>query len=217
MHGTRGTGHIRMAATIVAMAFALGGCEFDQEATSNEEILEESELSGSVGDGPIVGAAMRVLRNDGKLLGEIESDASASYNILIRTKGKYYPLTIVSTGGTDLVTNQAPDFGLLGAALDPGKKNVANVNPFSTLAVEVARDLPGGINKTNLLLGQDYAVSALSAGLSTLMASGPMGTRIDGANIAEMVKSAETLAEIIRRTRDLQLMFSYPSSGDAPP
>ncbi len=135
MHGTRGTGHIRIVATIVAMAFALGGCESEPEATSADEIFLDSELSGSVGDGPIVGAAMRVYRNDGGLLGEIESDASASYNILIRTKGKYYPLTIDSTGGTDLVTNQAPDFDLLGAALVPGKKNVANVNPFSTLAV----------------------------------------------------------------------------------
>ena len=214
MHGTRGISHIRMAATIVAMAFALGGCESESEpeTTSTEEILADSELSGSVGDGPIVGAAMRVLRNDGNLLGEIESDASASYNILIRTKGKYYPLTIDSTGGTDLVTNQAPDFKMLGAALDPGKKNVANVNPFSNLVVEVARDLPGGINKANLLIGQDYVVSALSAGLSTLMASGPMGTRIDGANIAEIVKSSETLAETVRRTRNLQLMFGYASS-----
>jgi hypothetical protein len=52
-------------------------------------------------------------------------------------------------------------FDLLGAVFEPGKKSVANVNPFSTFAVELARDLPGGIDKTNLVTAEGIVSSAL--------------------------------------------------------
>ena len=38
-------------------------------------------------------------------MGEPESDTSASYNVVVRTKGKYYPLSIDARNGTDIVTN----------------------------------------------------------------------------------------------------------------
>ena len=74
---------------------------------------------------------MCILRNDGVELMQLDSDANASYNISVRTKGKYYPLGIDARNGTDIVTNTAPDFDLLGARFEPGKKSVANVNPLA--------------------------------------------------------------------------------------
>jgi len=207
--------HIRNAAAMVAMTFALSGCLMsEKEADTGGDIIDDNELSGSVGDGPVVGAAMRIIRNDGVSLAELESDASANYNIIVRTKGRYYPLTIDARNGIDLVTNQAPDFLLLGAVKEPGKKTVANVNPFSTFAVEVARDLPGGINKSNLVTGEAHVINALNNGLTTLAETSPVSALIDASNIAEMVKASESLGETVRRVRDLQLAFSRPSSGD---
>jgi hypothetical protein len=211
---------IRNSIVLIVVALSLGACLEKQETNTNldapvgQDVAADQELLGSVGDGPIVAAKMKIKRNDGALLAELESDASAGYNITIRTKGKYYPLSIDARGGIDLVTNLAPDFVLLGAVFEPGKKSVANISPFSTMAVEIARDLPGGLNKENLNEAQGYVVSSLSNGLSTLVATGPMNTAITKSNIAEVVKASETLGETVRRVRDLQQIFNRSSSAD---
>jgi len=216
---TKYFGSFRNAATIATMTLFLGGClmqdeKEDEDLVANAAIESEFELSGSVGDGPVVGAAMRIFQNDGVLLSELESDASAGYNIVVRTKGKYYPLTIDARNGIDIVTNLAPDFVLLGAALEPSKKNVVNVNPFATLAMEIATDLPGGRSRPNIYTGQYIAVSAMNFGLKSLAISGPMTTTIDSGNVAEIVKSSEALGEVVRRTRDWLLLAGFNWDGD---
>ena len=215
---TQSPGAIRNALSVASMTLVLSGCLMQDEIEDvgvDAALESEYEVSGSVGDGPVVGASMRVIRNDGVLLNEFESDASAGYNIRIRTKGKYYPLTIDARNGIDIVTNLSPDFVLIGAALEPSKKYVVNVSPFSTLTMEIAQDLPGGRSKENIYAAQDIAVSAMNCGLVSLLAKGPMTTRIDSSNVAEIVKSAEALGEIVRRTRDWLLSAGYVWDGDA--
>ncbi len=206
---------LRNFAALVALTLFLNGCLSDEEASrTGDEALVDHELSGSVGDGPVVGAVMRVLRNDGVELAQLASDANAGYNIMVRTKGKYYPLSIDARNGTDLVTNAALDFQLWGAVLEPGKKSVANINPFSTFAVELARDLPAGISKANLATAQAIVSAELNNGLTSLVASGPMATRIDGSNIAEIVRASEALGETVRRTRDAMNASGFSVSAD---
>ena len=208
----------RNALVITLLSVALSGCLGEEESQAEEspvaETLTDHELTGSVGDGPVVGALMRVLASDGTQLAEFESDGSASYAVTVRTKGKYYPLTIDARNGIDIVTNLTPDFELYGAALEPGKKSVANVNPFSTFAYELAKDMSGGISKTNLDTAQTIVTGALNSGLTTLSETGPMGTQIDASNIAEIIKASETLGELVRRVRDLQKMHNRPASGN---
>ncbi len=212
-HNTR---MIRNASVIAALAALISGClEKEEAVTGNAELAVDSEISGSVGDGPVIGAAMRIFRNDGVELAAFESDADAGYNIVIRTKGKYYPLSVDARSGTDIVTNTAPDFTLLGAAFEPGKKTVANVNPFSTLAVELARDLTGGINKANLESAQDTVSAQFNNGLSSLVTTGPMRSKIDGSNIAEIIRASEALGETVRRTRNAISASGFSTSGDA--
>ena len=220
MQGTRDLGPLRNVTTIATMMLFLGGCLSEDEAAENEvsadvAIETEYEVSGSVGDGPVVGAAMRVMQNDGVLLNEFQSDASAGYNIVVKTKGKFYPLIVDAQNGTDLVTNQAPDFTLIGAALEPSAKSVVNVNPFSTLAMEIARDLPGGPTKANIYAAQGIAYTAMNFGLVSLGASGPMTATIDSGNVAEIVKSSEALGEVVRRTRDWLLTAGFTWDGDS--
>jgi hypothetical protein len=63
--------------------------------------------------------------------------------------------------------------------------------------------------------GQDIAVASMNNGLTTLLVGGPMTTKIDGGNVAEVVKTSEALGEIIRRTRDWLLTAGYVWDGDA--
>ncbi|NNC57230.1 MAG: hypothetical protein HKO12_06695, partial [Woeseiaceae bacterium] len=194
MKGMQQSSFIRNATTLAIISLALSGCLMgEEESTSAAETFVDHELSGSVGDGPVIGANMRVLRNDGVELMQLESDVNASYNITVRTKGKYYPLGIDARNGTDIVTNTAPDFDLLSAVFEPGKKSVANVNPFSTFAVELARDLSGGVNKANLQAAQGIVSSAFNNGLASLKSSGAMTTKVHGSNIAELVRASEAL------------------------
>ncbi len=179
MRGTLCIGAFHNAATVITTALFLSACLMQDKIEGDDlafdaAIETDFELSGSVGDGPVVGAAMRIMRNDGEILNEFESDASAGYNIMVRTKGKYYPLTVDARDGIDIVTNLAPDFLLIGAALEPSKKYVVNVNPYSTLAMEIATDLPGGRTKENIYTAQDIAVSSMNNGLVSLVSSGPM-------------------------------------------
>ncbi len=207
------------------LSLALSGCIMEEEVAEEPlasdpggatgEILRDHEVTGSVGDGPIVGATVRIFASDGTELGSMTSDASAGYNITVRAKGKYYPLTIDARGGTDLVTGLAPDFVLKSVALEPGRKTVANLNPFSTLAAELAAELPGGLTKENLALALNRVTTRLNSGLLTLAGDPIMTQPIDAATIAEMVKASETLGEMIRRTRDSLLAVGRQVDGDA--
>ena len=66
----------RNAATFATMALFLNGCLMqdnieDEDLAANAAIESDFELSGSVGDGPVVVAAMRIFQNDGVLLKEL--------------------------------------------------------------------------------------------------------------------------------------------------
>ena len=195
------------------------GLEQEESAKVNPlndpESQYDHELTGSVGDGPIVGATMRVLANNGTTVATLESDSTAGYNITVRTKGKLYPLTIDARSGIDLVTNLGPDFDLSGAVMEPSKKSVANLNPFSTIAVELARNMGGGLTKANLLVAEDIVSSELNSGLQSLAESGSMTTPIDASNIAEIIKASETLGETVRRVRDMQISTGRSASGNS--
>ena len=209
----------RFALAAALVSTALSGCLSEEKSEEVDDptlkTVSDHELVGSVGDGPIVGATVRVLARDGTELAQLQSDGSAGYSVTVRTKGKHYPLTIDARNGIDLVTNLGPDFELFGAVMEPGRKTVANVNPFSTMAYELARDMSGGISKSNLALAESVVSEALNSGLSTLAESGPMWTAIDTSNIAEIVRASESLGELIRRVRDLQIAHRRSASGNS--
>ena len=194
----------------------LGGCLMEEDsAKSGDSVMTQNRLSGSVGDGPVVGASMQVTRNDGEELQQFESTSNASYNITVNTELQYYPLTIESVGGTDLVTNLPPDYDMRGAAMYPDGQNVVNVNPFSTIADYLSMSLPGGRNVENLEQAQSIVSQSLNSGLDSLVATGPMTTHIDEHNIAEIVRASETLGESIRRTTSLLLGAGFSASAES--
>ncbi|MCK4951677.1 MAG: hypothetical protein KAS48_07650, partial [Gammaproteobacteria bacterium] len=158
-------------------------------------------LSGSVGDGPIVGATVVIRSADGTVLATTASNDNANFNVSVKAKGKDYPLVIETSGGIDLVTGMAPDFDMTSIASAPSQKRV-NVNPFSTMIEKVARTMPGGLRVTNIDEAKNIVLSELNFGLDASLIPDPITATITGDNVALMVKASETMAEMIRRTRD---------------
>ena len=210
-HAWRRTGFI---AALTVLPLLLGGCLSKEDTQKSFSGDIENQLTGSVGDGPVAGSSMRVRRNDAEVLEEFTSDTYADYEALVKTKGSYYPLTVEARNGTDLVTNLPPELTLYACVPNPGNKTTANVNLFSTLALEIARDMSGGINSNNCGKAEQLAVEVFNGGLTSLESSGPSSTKIDSSNVAEIVKASETVSEIVKRTRDYQQMFGQSLSAD---
>jgi Putative Ig domain len=181
---------------------------------SGADIPSSVSLSGSVGDGPIVGATVSIYSAKGQLLNSVMSDASASYNLDVRAKGRDYPLLLKVTGGTDLVTGNAPDFQLLSVAVSPSVKSV-NINPLSSLAVMMAQSMAGGVNATNVSSAKAIVTGSFAFGLDPSVVGDPITSLITEANAANIVKASEVLGEMVRRTRDALLAAGKVVSGDA--
>lgn len=225
MHRKHSTTRWQRSLIIPLVSLALSGCLMEEEIEdpaiadngggASGEIQRDHRLTGSVGDGPVVGADVSVFDRDGSSLGTVLSGGDAGYNLTVSTTNTQYPLSIVSRGGTDLVTGLAPDFTLQSTALEQGDTTVANLNPFSTLAVEAAGQMNGGLNAENVSRAVTSVTTALNSGLTTLAGPGVIRDRVVAANIAEMVKASETLGETIRRTRDALEGVGRRANGDS--
>ena len=216
MQGTTLTRRSPIGLVTVAGLLALAGCGGGESAFVDipPGPMTQTEITGSVGDGPVTAASIVVTNNAGDILAEFQSDMSGSYNVTVEARDTHYPLLVSATGGTDLVTNMAPDFTMLGAAIEPGARAIANINPITTLIIEVARNRDGGITTNNIQAAEETVLAAMDTGLITMQASGTLSTPVDASNISEVVRAAETLAEIVRRTRDLLEGTANATNGD---
>ncbi len=176
--------------------------------------VEDVEFIGSVGDGPVTGAAIRITSTKGEELGGIVSDNEAKYRVRVRPRRDDYPLHLVAKGGIDLVTGKAPDFQME-SVMTRSSRSVVNINPFSTLITLVAKRLPGGLTEENINTAKTLVMDQLSFGLNKSLVRDPVTSRITRTNVAQIVKASEALGEAVRRTRDLIKATGQPSSGDA--
>ena len=211
--------NVRSYAQFLAPIFlgcALQGCGGDEEAAAVADTDPDVDVAieGSVGDGPITGAQVSVRAKDGALLQNVVSSQLAGYNVTLKTKGKNFPLFVDATGGTDMVTNQPPDFALRSSALAPSGKTTANINPFTTLAIATAEQMDNGLTSANIKTALSAATTRFNSGLSTLATGGVMDATITSATLPEMVKSSETLAETLRRVHSIRRASGRTSSVD---
>ena len=199
---------------LACSALVLSGCLSDGESASVDEPTSITfDVSGSVGDGPVVGADMQVLGSDGALLAQFLSDGSAGYRISLNAASAQVPLRVTANGGTDLVTNATPDFTLQSALFASDRDATVNVNPFTTIAVEAASDM-GGLSQTNYASAMDIVVAELNGGLTSLANGGVTAQPIGPSNIAEIVRASETVGELIRRVRNEMNGASLAMDGD---
>lgn len=193
---------------IALIAFELTAC-----GGGGDETSVPVTLTGSVGDGPIVGATITVHSINGRVLSTQVSDANANYSVSFNANIKKFPVIVEASGGTDLVTGQRPDFTLASIALDATSQRV-NINPFSTLIVRTAQDMPGGINSKNLELARQVVMTRLSFGLDTDEIPDPISVEITEANIGKIVKASEVMGEMVRRARDTLVSAGHTLEGD---
>ena len=216
MDGTWATRTVRCVIGAATVAIVSGCLDIGSEDKSVSVLPEFADVrfSGSVGDGPIIGASMNITGNDGRVLSSFESTGDAGYDVTVRTRPQNYPITIIAEGGIDLVTNNVPDFVLEGVVVKAAKRKTTNINPFSTVAYELAKDLSGGVNSENIAHAEGIVSTQLNFGLSTLVDTGPTSTKIDDSNIAEIVRASEAVGELIRRTRDALVLSGVDATGD---
>jgi hypothetical protein len=203
------------------IALQLAACVDDDDSTtgalseSSDTALVASDVvvSGSVGDGPVIGATIIVYSNTGTEIGTMTSDNSASFQQIFKVKGKDYPLILEVNGGFDLVTGSEPDFQMLSVMMNPSEKQV-NINPFSTLIVKIAQSLPGGINQNNVSLASSFVTEKLGFGLDLNLVPDPINSIITESNVANLVKASEVCGEMVRRTRDRISETGTSLSGD---
>jgi hypothetical protein len=205
-------------ASIATLLLTLSGCGDSDwnfaEPTGSTSELNDSTISGSVGDGPIVGGTVVVSDVNGQIIATQHSDEQANFEISVSLRDDQYPLTITVADGTDLVTGKIPDFPLVTTVMAPGATQIANLNPFSTIAVRLAYNMPGGLSAENLDLAVATVIAAQNSGLDITQFPNPITTEITADNAAYIVKSSEVLGEIIRRTSAALITIGQPANPD---
>ncbi len=160
-------------------------------------------VTGSAGDGPIVGGTVTVKDANGVTVkttpANPTSDQYANFSFTVPS-GTALPLTITVSGGTDKVTGKAPDFPLVTAvtSLGAGNSVYANANPLSTLIIEAAK-AKGGLDAANIKDATSKVLKSMGFGLKPGV-DDPIGKPVTTSNIAKIVKANEAVAEMIRRT-----------------
>ena len=185
-----------------------------QAGSPTTETAITSTLSGSVGDGPIVGAGLTFYDKLGGDIASFSSGSNADYVLSLTLKPQQFPLQIEAIGGTDLVSGLEPDFRLFTAVLEPGRHLTANINPFSTLIILTARSMRGGITPNNITSARTSILTHFGFGLDRRFIPDPLQTPVDETNIAIMVKTSEALGETIRRTRDALMSTDLVHGND---
>ncbi|MEW5755873.1 MAG: Calx-beta domain-containing protein [Pseudomonadota bacterium] len=208
-------------ATLSVLASIVTACITPEQAAQisdalnqnlNNQTTQETTIVGSVGDGPITGATIVIKDSGHKEVVRTDSDLQARYQAIL-PKGMKYPVTLTASGGTDLVTGMAPTFDMVSGAVDKTVTNI-NINPFSTLIIKAAMAMPGGLNETNLALAKEYVLQQLSYGLDANLIQDPITSEITDANVANIVKTSETLAEMVRRISNALLLAGVVLTGD---
>ncbi|MGB5472141.1 MAG: hypothetical protein WBQ78_01530, partial [Gammaproteobacteria bacterium] len=181
-------------------------------STSSTSSTPSVTISGSVGDGPVTGATVTVYDKRGAVLGTVISDSAASYRKTLQVDGRRYPLRLVASGGIDLVTGHAPDFKMV-SVMQRATDRTVNINPFSTLIVNTAERMSGGLTGANVNRARNIVLDQLGFGLDTSAVPDPVTTRVTTGNVAHIVKASEALGEMVRRTRDHIAATGKPASG----
>lgn len=184
-----------------------------QSALSSQSSLDQAQtLSGSVGDGPIVGASVTLTDSANGIVSSATSDIFAHYKVSLPPE-TVYPVTIVATGGIDIVTGLQPAFDMVSASMSELDETV-NINPFTTLIVKAASKMEGGINATNMEHATQLVLKQMGFGFDTSIMADPLLSTVNDENVANIIKTSETLGEMVRRVSNAFLLAGIIISSD---
>lgn len=90
----------------------------------------------------------------------------------------------------------------------------ANITPYTTLIVESARSMLGGLSNENTSAARTAIMDQLNFGLDPVFIADPIATQTTDENAAVIIKASEVLGEMIRRTCDQLLVMGSVVSAD---
>lgn len=199
--------------SVINLSLILIACGSGGSGSGGASSYQLTTLQGSVGDGPVIGATVKVFSQSGELLAVHTSDSTATYEMKVQAKKSDYPLTVVSEGGYDIVTRRAPDFTMTSYVESPSDKKRSNINPFSTLIHKTAL-AKGGLTAANISTAKTQVLKSLNFGFDTSVMPDPVTTPVDENNVALIIRSSEVVGEMVRRTRDRMRTREPGKDGD---
>jgi len=187
-------GRVICLSSIVLFTLA---CSEGGSSGSSNALVDAFNVSGSVGDGPIVGADIEVRDANGDVVATTQSDLQARYTIDL-PGSTALPITVVASGGTDLVTERPADFELRSVISEIGEQTL-NISPLTTLVTRGAT-CANDVSDDRISSLWSTIDRELNIGLDASVLGDPMRTPIDASNIETAVLANEALGEWIRRT-----------------
>ena len=188
-------------ACLCSVILATTGCGGSGGAASSAALQSDqgAVISGSVGDGPVVGATIEVVSADGVVVARAIGGATSSFRAFVPPRTPY-PITLRAVGGTDQVVHRAPDFTLEAMVLDP-KQRIANLSPFSTVAAHGASCSGRPLKGRQMARMWQQVMSQLDMGYDMKQFGDPIAAAVDSSNVAQLMLASEALGETVRRTR----------------
>ncbi len=197
-------------AFLAAMIFVVSGCGgggSDEPSTAGAPF----QITGSVGDGPVVNASVRVVDGNGEQIAEFYGDDQASYEYTV-PQGTPLPVRVFASGGLDLVTERALDFELQAVSRGDADQ-IVNLSPLSTVTVR-SIDCAGKKPSPKNLRRMWRNVSAeLGSGL-TAPDQLPMFEAVTAENAAQFVLTNEAVGEVVRRTARALALSGSPTDTE---
>ncbi len=198
----------RRIGLMCALAATLSACSGGSGSSQATVVTSSTTVvSGSVGDGPVVGATLTLTDAAGAVLQSYRSSDTADYRIEL-SAGTKLPVLVTATGGIDLVTDRALDFPLVGAVLAAGSATV-NVSPLTTVAVRAAQCSASGLTAAGLQDAWRQIYQTSSLGLDPRLVADPMNDPVSATNVGTLVLANEALGEVVRRT-----MLAFEGAGE---
>ncbi|MBF0141420.1 MAG: hypothetical protein HQL74_14210 [Magnetococcales bacterium] len=190
-----------MVALVVPLWVAASGCGGGGSGGSGGSSSSSSTtVSGAVIDGPVSGGTVIIKDSNGNMVATGVTGSDGKYSLTIPS-GTSFPLHVNTTGGTDLVTEEAA--ASMDSLIMDATQTTANITPITSVVYQTAVANAGGLGKVT----SDAVTSAKSTTLSMFgfgidsEESGidPISSSVHSGNISSFMKSAEAMAEMVRR------------------
>ena len=206
--------HFRKTITFPFIVFILTsgvtGCfspnsiqETSEVATTDSQAADNSidtspnsnSHSGQVFGGPKPGATISVRDKEGKVVARTQVSDKFIYTVELPADSLYPLIFSVDSSNDFMGQNQ---YDLQSIAFGASDK-IVNLSPFSTLAMNIALHLPGGLSKENFSAAIDIAINNTGFGVDNGTSLDPIHSQIDNSNIVNVITASELFLETLRR------------------
>lgn len=189
-----------MTALIAPMWIIAAGCGGGGGGGSSSSSSTTTTLSGSVIDGPVSGGTVIIKDSNGNTVATGVTGSDGKYTLAVPS-GTSFPLNVNVSGGTDLVTGETA-VGMDSLVISDSQ-TTANVTPITSVVFQAAVLKAGSLGKVTAEVVSSARTNTMSSfgfGIDSEDSSiDPITSPVNSGNITSFMKSAEAMAETVRR------------------